>query len=215
VKDQTNTVGVMLEWQQIAVGAAVVAKMYPNYALFCELSGFASAAKFSAILDLVWECAGGVNHKIDFSKQLTKLEQLTPDSDSYDMYGVWPALDAATAMNSLLSACDKWDPDEISSVIILSNSTISSYLEFIAEQEKDTDSRLQAVDKSDPAEGTGDEVDFDDTPIHELFEEQDRYLELVSDKLLKDSESLGRRAAVNALRQFSRHIGLSNIGLSL
>ena len=199
MKDVTKIVDAMSEWQQIAIGAALVAKMYPNYALFCELSGFASGSRFNAILDLVWEYAGGINGKIDFEKQLNKLEELTPDSNTYDMYGVWPAMDAATAMNSLLSACAKWDADEIQSLPILSRSTIASYLEFIQEGEA-----------GDLIDGEPD-VRYD----HELYREQEHYLEQTSTQLLRDSELLGRREAVKNLRLLCRKIEYSNIGLSL
>ncbi|MFT5692865.1 MAG: hypothetical protein ACI92E_002201 [Oceanicoccus sp.] len=198
MKGFTKSVETMTEWQQIAIGAALVSKMYPNYALFCELSGFASGARFNAILDLVWEYAGGVNSKIDFEKQLTKLEEITPDSEAYDMYGVWPAMDAATAMNSLLSACAKWDADEIQSLLILSRSTIASYLEFIDENER-----------SDSIES------LDNGYNHELYQEQDHYLEQITTQLSRESESLGRKESIKSLRLLCRKTEHSNIGMSL
>ena len=123
--------------QKIAYGAALVARMYPNYALFVEVSSSGNANTFRNILNLVWEYCSGHNQRIDFQKQLDKLEEITPDPEQFDMYGVWPALDATVALASLLSACERWDEDEIDAIVRLSRSTIERYLEAIDEDASD------------------------------------------------------------------------------
>jgi len=175
------------EWQQIALAAAVVAKMVPNYALFCELTGFADSKKYTAILALVWEFTTGGNNKIDFEKQQLKLEQLNPDPDQFDMYGLWPALDAITALSSLLSACHKWDGDEIAAVLTLSDSTIAGYLEVVDSGQETDDS-------------------------HELYLLNEQYLNGAMAVL---STGMGRSVVIKALKTYCAQHEYSNIGLSL
>lgn len=182
----------MPDWQQIAVGAAVVAKMYPNYALFCDLTNFANATKFDNILKLVWEYASGVNAKIDFEKQQLKLDLLTPDPQDFDMYGVWPALDAVTGLSSLLSACNKWDASEIAALLTLSTSTISSYLDLIA----DNDESINVED-------------------HLLYQEHEQYVAHVISALKDDLSKSGREQTIKKLKSSSATIEHSNIGLSV
>ncbi len=40
--------------------------------------------------------------KINFERQLEKLEELIPVSDEFDFYGVYPAIDACVALSTLL-----------------------------------------------------------------------------------------------------------------
>lgn len=133
------------EWQQLAYGAALVERMYPNYSLFAELTGSGDAAAFRNILNLVWEFASGRNRSIDFQKQLDKLEQITPDPKQFDVYGVWPALDATVALASLLSCCDRADAAEIRAIETLSQSTISHYLQAIGQEQDEALLQVEAA----------------------------------------------------------------------
>jgi uncharacterized protein YjaG (DUF416 family) len=126
------------EWQQIAYGAALVERMYPNFALFSEVRGADDAKVYRNILNLVWEFISGKNNKIDFQKQLEKLELVTPDPQQFDMYGVWPALDASVGLSSLLSVYARWEATEISAIETLTVSTIDSYLQAIDDQEDES-----------------------------------------------------------------------------
>jgi len=175
------------EWQQIALGAAAVAKMLPNYALFCELTRFADSKKYSAILALVWEYSTGNNSKIDFEKQQLKLDPLNPDPKHYDMYGVWPALDAVTALSSLLSACHKWDSEEITAVLTLSRSTIAAYLDLVGEE-------------------------IEEGSTHELHQLNEDYIDGALGVL---NSGMNRGATIKALKEYCAQFEYSNIGLSL
>lgn len=139
----------MEPWQQIAYGAALVERMYPNFALFAELIDSDAGAVYRNILNLVWEFVSGKNQRIDFQKQLDKLEQITPDTDQHDFYGVWPALDASVGLSSLLSACVRTEPQEIVSIELLSQSTIENYLTAVGADGNDNQQdALMAVEQA-------------------------------------------------------------------
>jgi uncharacterized protein YjaG (DUF416 family) len=174
-------------WQQIAYGAALVGRMLPNYALFAELAQAGDKKAFQNILDLVWEYASGENQRIDFSRQQDKLEAITPDPAQFDMYGVWPALDAVVALASLLSACEHFDAQEIGSIGALSQATIVGFLEARGVANQGSEQALLLADM--------------------------QFGEDVLQCLLQESDNNGRRQAVRALRQWMAGLEESNIGL--
>jgi uncharacterized protein YjaG (DUF416 family) len=91
-------------WQQITFMACLCERMYPNYAMFCEHTQFASPKTYRDILDTIWESLTVKNAKINFERQLEKLEVLIPQEESFDLYAVYPAIDACEALATLLHA---------------------------------------------------------------------------------------------------------------
>lgn len=89
-------------WQHITFMAALVERMYPNYAVFCQQTAFAEPQAFRQILDTVWEVLTVKNAKVDFERQLEKLEALIPSSQSSEIYLVYPAIDACVALSTLI-----------------------------------------------------------------------------------------------------------------
>ncbi len=89
-------------WQQITFMASLCERMYPNYAVFCDATEFAESRVYRDILDSVWELLTVKNAKINFDRQLEKLEELIPSSEEFDFYGVYPAIDACIALSTLI-----------------------------------------------------------------------------------------------------------------
>lgn len=75
-------------WQQITFMACLCERMYPNYAMFCENTEFAEPRAYRAILDSVWEILTVKNAKVNFERQLEKLEELfqVPTSMIFTVY---------------------------------------------------------------------------------------------------------------------------------
>ena len=178
----------MNQWQQLAFGAALLERMYPNYRLFTAVTESEGAAQFRNILNLVWEHLSGKNNTIDFGKQLDKLERVTPDPACHDLYGVWPALDAAVSLSSLLSACLRWEPAEIETIQKLSSSTIEGYLEAVDDDSEDGLSELEQAE----------------------FSLQQQLLTLID-----QVDEVGKSAVINQIKSLIKDYGVSNIGLEL
>lgn len=89
-------------WQHVTFMASLCERMYPNYWAFCQQTGFADPQLYRRILDLVWESLTVKDAKINFDSQLEKLEDAIPDGDAFDVYGVYPAIDACVALSELL-----------------------------------------------------------------------------------------------------------------
>ncbi|MFV0575750.1 MAG: YjaG family protein [Vibrio sp.] len=91
-------------WQQMTFMACLCERMYPNYALFCENTEFAEARKYREILDSIWEVLTVKTAKVNFERQLEKLEELIPSSEEFQFYAVYPAIDACIGLSILLHA---------------------------------------------------------------------------------------------------------------
>jgi uncharacterized protein YjaG (DUF416 family) len=89
-------------WQQITFMACLCERMYPNYAIFCQNTEFAESRIYRDILDSVWELLTVKSAKINFEKQLEKLEEIIPSSEDFDFYAVYPAIDACIGLSTLL-----------------------------------------------------------------------------------------------------------------
>lgn len=91
-------------WQHYTFMACLCERMYPNYYMFCQQTESHNAMVFRSILDLLWESLVVKDAKINFDSQLEKLESEIPDPDSFDIYAVYPAIDACAALSELLHA---------------------------------------------------------------------------------------------------------------
>lgn len=113
----------------VAFAAALCERMLPNYSLFCEVVGFSGGPEIKKVMDLVWEWVYVKNAKIDFEKQLEKLEIVTPDPSEFDMYGVYPALNCCVALATTIHLICGDSLDLLSEVIAVSQGTISSFID--------------------------------------------------------------------------------------
>lgn len=89
-------------WQHLTFMASLCERMYPNYQMFCLKTQFGGSAMYRRILDLVWETLVVKDAKVNFDSQLEKLEEAIPLVEDYDLYGVYPAIDACIALGELI-----------------------------------------------------------------------------------------------------------------
>ena len=118
-------------WQHLTFMACLCERMYPNYHLFCEITEQPQNAKvYHNILNLVWEYLTVKEANINFENQLEKLENIIPDVNDYDFYGVVPALDAceglAEVLHTIIAGASLEQAVKVSQ---LSLGTVASYLE--------------------------------------------------------------------------------------
>ena len=178
-------------WQHLTFMACLCERMAPNFALFCQMTEQPQAAKvFNNVLGLVWESLTVKGAKINFENQLEKLEEIIPDVNQYDFFGVVPALDACEALSELLHAVIAGEYLEKSvRVSQISLTTVVSLLETENDRE----------------------FSPDELKDNELIEgELDLQWQIY--RLLKDCEERDI-ALINELRNELRAEGISNIGI--
>lgn len=180
-------------WQQITFMACLCERMYPNYAVFCEHTEFAEARGYREILDSVWELMTVKNAKINFERQLEKLEELIPSSQDYEFYGVYPAIDACEALANLLHGLlDREGLFE--SVIDVSQVSVRTVAQL--EEAQGADEITNANQKENEAVCA--EWDVQWAIYRPLKDAQERDIQLIKD-----------------LRQELREEAVSNIGMSV
>ncbi|MFT5879315.1 MAG: hypothetical protein ACI86X_000405 [Moritella sp.] len=181
----------LLPWQKVSFITAIAERSFPNYKLFYEACNSGDAQQFRQSLDLFWEFLTVKNTKINFAIQLDRFEPIIPDLDKFDVYGVYPALDACVILNSAFNSLVAPDPDvnEAVNASRVSIATVASYLEALA------------------GEALSDETIFADSLMQDELAFQQAVLDLLTKH--KSAES------IKALREFSKNDGISNIGIPL
>lgn len=118
-------------WQHLTFMACLCERMYPNFQLFCDMTAQPKVSHcFQQILNLVWEVLTVKGAKINFENQLEKLEEIIPDVNQYDFYGVFPAQDACEALAELLHALIAGETlGQAIKISQLSLATVATYLE--------------------------------------------------------------------------------------
>ncbi|NOH70520.1 DUF416 family protein [Vibrio pectenicida] len=180
-------------WKQITFMACLCERMYPNYAMFCDSTQFSESRIYRDILDSVWEQLTVKSAKVNYERQLEKLEEIIPSSEDFEFYGVFPAIDACVGLSTLLHGLLDRDDlfESMQKVSQLSVQTVADLeqaqtnIEVTNENQKDN----QAV---------SDEWDVQWAIFRPLKDAQERDIDLIKD-----------------LRLELREEGISNIGLSV
>lgn len=116
--------------QQAVLAAALVERMLPNYGLFSEATEFGDEAILRSALNLCWEKILLPKSKISLEKQVEKVEPNVPELADFDMFGTYPAIDAATALLGLLHGLMSKDEQEFVSISKISQATVARFIEY-------------------------------------------------------------------------------------
>lgn len=184
-------------YQQAAIAATLLERMIPSYQLFAEVSEFGDAALPRHVLDLVWEWLQVRRAKINFDKLQEELELITPEVNNFDMFGVFPALDAMTALDTMLNGITQQDSSDFIDVAKISQASVARLIEHeSADLDITTEAELKKVVRD-----------------HELMNyEMECLAELIS--LVQPIQSFGR-AEVQLLRSWVQEQGVTNLGMEL
>jgi uncharacterized protein YjaG (DUF416 family) len=177
-------------WQHVTFMACLCERMYPNYAVFCQQTGFGEPLAYRRILDLIWETLTVKDAKVNFDSQLEKLEEAIPAADDYDIYGVYPAIDACVALSELIHSRLSGETLEHAIEVSKSSITTVAMLEMTQAGREMTDEEL----KENPA-------------VAEEWDLQWEIFRLLSACEERDIE------LIKGLRADLRESGMSNIGI--
>ncbi|AYH46456.1 MULTISPECIES: YjaG family protein [Dickeya] len=182
----------LASWQHVTFMACLCERMYPNYHEFCQQTGFGDAQLYRRMLDLVWETLVVKDAKVNFDSQLEKLEDAIPAADDYDIYGVYPAIDACVALSELLHS--RLSGETLEHAVTISETSIRTVamLEMTQAGREMTDEELKVV----PA-------------VEEEWDIQWEIFRLLADCEERDVE------LIKGLRADLREAGISNIGINL
>ncbi|MGB5143577.1 MAG: YjaG family protein [Shewanella indica] len=181
--------------QKKLFAVALCQRMSPNYQLFSEVCEFGDPQVLDTVLNLLWQSLYDRKLKLNLELQMAKLEENTPEPAQFDAYGVYPAMDAAVALSSLLGALESKVEDDITNISKLSSGTVANYIEAIADPELDGEAL--------------DEFVFSHEVMQEERELQASLLEIIEENPQITADF------VKALRKEIVMNGVSNIGISV
>ncbi|MGP3592915.1 YjaG family protein [Vagococcus sp. WN89Y] len=179
-------------WQHVVFMACLCERMYPNYAMFCQQTGFGDALLYRRILDLIWETEIVKGAKVNFDSQLEKLEEAIPDAADYDLYGVYPAIDACVALSELIHSRLSGETLEHAVEVSKTSITTVAMLEMTQQGREMTDDEL----KINPA-------------VEQEWDVQWEIFRLLADCEERDID------LIKGLRADLRELSQSNIGINL
>lgn len=179
-------------WQHVTFMACLCERLYPNYWAFCQQTQFADAQLYRRILDLIWESLTVKDAKINFDSQLEKLEEAIPLADNFDVYGVYPAIDACVALSELVHS--RLSGETLEHAIEVSETSITTVamLEMTQAGREMTDEELGAL----PA-------------IEEEWDAQWEIFRLLAACEERDLD------LIKGLRSDLREVAISNIGIKI
>lgn len=179
-------------WQHLTFMACLCERMYPNYQVFCRETGFTDPMLYRRILDLVWETLTVKDAKVNFDSQLEKLEEAIPDASRFEIYGVYPAIDACVALSEIVHS--RLSGESLSHAIQVSKLSVGTVasLEMTQAEREMSEEELRSL----PA--VIEEFDIQWEIYRLLVECEERDVELIK-----------------GLRADLREAGMSNIGIEL
>jgi len=113
-------------------------RMVPNYELFHHVTGFGDPKPLQGALSACWDWAWqGKAVKVNFSRWQEKVDEVTPSEHGHDMLGVYPAMDACTAISTLLQGLMDQNSADLVSVAKVSQASVAKFLELTEGAEMD------------------------------------------------------------------------------
>lgn len=200
MKSKANNFQTMRElsfYQQAAIAATLLERMLPNYQLFAEVTQSGDAELPRHILTLIWEWLTVKKAKINFAKLSDELEVITPEISHYDIFGVYPAVDCATALDMMLSGISQQDAGEFVNVAKISQASVARLIEHESiDDDITTEAELKKIVREHPL----------------MQYEMDCLAELID--LVTPLKQFGREER-QLLQGWVKEQGLTNLGMEL
>ncbi|MCS4306024.1 uncharacterized protein YjaG (DUF416 family) [Rheinheimera pacifica] len=200
MKQKANNFQAMRElgfYQQAAIATTLLERMLPNYQLFAEVTQTGDAELPRHILTLVWEWLTVKKAKINFEKLSEELDAVTPELSDFDIFGVYPAVDCATALDMMLSGIAQQDAGEFINVAKISQATVARLIEHDSiDDDITTEAELKKIVREHPL----------------MQYEMDCLAELI--ELVTPVKQFGREER-QMLQNWVKEQGLTNLGMDL
>ncbi|KPZ72045.1 hypothetical protein AN944_01295 [Shewanella sp. P1-14-1] len=185
--------------QKQLFATALCQRMLPNYQLFSEVCEFGEPKTLSTVLELLWQSQYDKKLKFNYDIHLQRLEDNTPEPSNFEAYGVYPAMDAAVALTTLLGGIQGKIEEDITNISKLSSSTVANYIEAISVDELQDELNEEVVEK----------FVFAHPVMQEEKELQGMLLDIIEANPKLSAEF------VKELRKEIVDAGVSNIGISV
>lgn len=121
-------------------------RMLPNYELFYQVTGFGDPKPLHGALNACWDWLWQPQKvKVNFARWQEKVDDVTPSEHGHDMLGVYPAMDACTAISTLLQGLLDQSDAEMVSVAKISQATVNKFIELTEAAELEPSQRADFI----------------------------------------------------------------------
>ena len=182
-------------WQLATLATAVTERAWPNFALFCQITEYGQPDELRHALNMVWDYCSGLQSSKNFERYLELLDENTPSTDDFEMFGVEPALDFTTGLHCTLLCAMKSSPEETASALTVSLTTIGKLIEYT---EADT---LEGIELNDYIEQ------------HELYQAQEAFIDYLIETMLQKPKQA--KEFVREMKAVAMNNGVSQLGISV
>ncbi len=175
-------------------------RMLPNYELFHQVTGFGDPKPLNSAVNACWEWVWQPKKvKVNFSRWQEKVDDETPSEHGHDMLGVYPAMDACTAISTLLQGLMDNNSADLISVAKVSQAGVAKFLELTEGADMEDAERRQLLRE------------------HELvqYEVEVQQAMLTFLETVAAAEPQPTQTLVSQIREMVADEGVSNIGVSL
>lgn len=114
--------------QQQLFATALVQRMLPSYEYFSRCSGYGDYSVLLNQIDLMWQKILQLPIKVNVETQLDKLELQIPDISQFDLFAVYPAMDACSGLVCLLQSLNDENTRCAQEVSHLSIGSVNAFL---------------------------------------------------------------------------------------
>lgn len=178
---------------KMALSGYLCERMLPNYEIFVASAGWGETKVLRGALNAAWDKMA-VGKGADWQRWQEKIEEVTPSEQQFDVLGVYPAMEACTALSSLLQGVEDSDSSALLDVAKISQASVSHFLELSEFADMDAETR-EAELRNHPLMNY--EIDIQQAMISML-----------------EDEAVITREVVREIRQIARDEGHSSLGLN-
>lgn len=175
-------------------------RMVPNYELFYHVTGFGDPKPLQGALNACWDWAWqGRAVKVNFARWQEKIDEVTPSEHGHDLLGVYPAMDACTALSTMLQGFMDNNSADLVSVAKVSQASVAKFLELSEGADLTAEQRQHMLREHELAQY---EIEVQQAMLD--------YLEMVAREQQQPTQQF-----IQQVRQMVADEGISNIGVSL
>lgn len=182
-------------WREFVFILALAERAFPNYVLFDDAIGAKQAAKMRLLLDQAWDMLQEKNADARVTQALARLENLAPDPEAYDMYGVYPADDFCKLLEQALLNRLNSTKQRALEASQWATATVAQFIEMAEGEDLDEDALVRLLDK------------------HELMKADKLFQRDLLLSLKK--QRVPTEAFVAQMKEDAANGGVSNLGIAL
>jgi len=175
-------------WQQSVFCMALAEQNLTHFKMFTQAIETEQGKIAENILQLFWEKLTVKGSKINFTIQEENFDAIIPDSNDYNFYGVYPAVDYCVIVNCIFNTFTTKSKDEALNASQTSFATIASFIELQTDQE----------------------IEEEELQQEPLFVEQ----LLVQETILNMLDTERNPELIKSIRQYIKSLESTSIGIS-